>query len=85
MISPLGRAIDRFKSFEEYLEACRDAIKGHQLLYQTAGILHRDISKNNIIIITAENDADPRGMLIDLDMAMELKSDLSGASRCTGA
>ena len=63
---------------------CRDAIKGHTSLYQHAKILHRDASKNNIIIADAENDADLREMLIDLDLAKELKSGLSGARHRTG-
>ena len=84
VVSPPGRAIDRFESIVEYLEACRDAIKGHRSLYQDAKILHRDVSKNNIIIADAENDADPRGMLIDLDLAKELNSGLSEARHQTG-
>lgn len=84
VISPPGRAIDRFKSIGEFLEACRDAIKGHRSLYQDGNILHRDISKNNIIIADAKNDGDPKGMLIDLDLAKELNSDLSGARHRTG-
>ena len=84
VVSPPGRAIDRFNSIEEFLEACRDAIKGHQSLYENANILHRDISKNNIIIADAENDGDPRGMLIDLDLAKELNTGPSGARHRTG-
>ena len=84
VVSPPGRAIDRFNSIQEFLEACRDAIKGHQSLYQNANILHRDVSKNNIIIADAENDGDPRGMLIDLDLAKELNTGPSGARHRTG-
>ena len=84
VVSPPGRAIDRFNSIEEFLEACRDAIKGHQSLYQNANILHRDVSKNNIIIADAENDGDPKGMLIDLDLAKELNTGPSGGRHRTG-
>lgn len=31
-------------------------------------ILHRDISENNIIIINAVAEGDPKGMLIDLEL-----------------
>jgi Fungal protein kinase len=31
-------------------------------------ILHRDVSKNSIIVTVAENEGDPRGMLINLDL-----------------
>lgn len=51
---------------------------------KTGNILHRDISENNIIITDAENEGDPRGMLIDLDLAQELDSGSSGARYRTG-
>lgn len=66
IVFPPGRAIDQFESIEEYLEACRDAIKGHQSLYQAARILHRDVPKNKIIITDAKNDTDPKGCLLTL-------------------
>lgn len=84
VISPLGRAIDTFRSIKEYLQALRDAIKAHRYLYYDAGILHRDISVNNIIITDAGNDADPRGMLIDLGLAKELKDGRIGGKHPTG-
>lgn len=84
VISPPGRAIDQFISIKEYLQALRDAIKGHKSLYHDAEILHCDISVNNIIITDAENDADPRGMLIDLDLAKELKNSRMGGKNPTG-
>lgn len=84
VVSPPGRAIDQFNSIKEFLEACRDAIKGHQSLYENAKILHRDVSKNNIIITDAKNDGDPKGMLIDLDLAKELNTGPSGARHRTG-
>ncbi|TVY14769.1 hypothetical protein LARI1_G008252 [Lachnellula arida] len=47
-------------------------------------ILHRDISENNIIITEAATKGDPKGMLIDLDLAKEVDSLPSGASHRTG-
>jgi hypothetical protein len=84
VVCPPGRAIDKFESVEGFLKACRDAIKGHRSLYQDGKILHRDISKNNIIITNAEKEMDPSGMLIDLDLAKELDSPRSGARHRTG-
>ncbi len=84
IVSPPGRAINQFESIGEYLKACRDAIKGHQSLYEAARILHRDVSQNNIIITDAKNDTDPKGMLIDLDLAKELNCGSSGARHRTG-
>jgi serine/threonine protein kinase len=68
----------------EFLEACRDFIKAHRSLYYDGKILHRDISENNIIVTDAGGEGDPRGMLIDLDLAKELNSGPSGARHRTG-
>ena len=84
VVSPPGRAIHEFKSVLEFLEACHDVIKGHRSLYEDGKILHRDISVNNIIITDAQKEGDPKGMLIDLDLAKELNSGSSGARHRTG-
>jgi serine/threonine protein kinase len=84
IISPPGRPINEFKSVREFLEACRDFIKAHRSLYYDGKILHRDISENNIIVTDAEGEGDPRGILINLDLAKELDSDPSGARHRTG-
>ncbi|KAI9765252.1 MAG: hypothetical protein M1839_005599 [Geoglossum umbratile] len=84
VVYPPGRAIHEFESVLEFLEACRDVIKGHRSLYQDEKILYRDVSKNNIIITDAEKEEDPSGMLIDLDLAKELDSGPSGARHRTG-
>ncbi|KUI68648.1 hypothetical protein VM1G_03803 [Cytospora mali] len=84
IISPPGRAVHRFTSTTELLQAYRDFVKAHRSLYYDGEILHRDISENNIIIIDTEVDSDPRGMLIDLDLAKELKGGPSGARHRTG-
>ena len=47
-------------------------------------ILHRDISKNNIIIIEFPAKEAPKGRLIDLDLAKELDSMPSGARQKNG-
>ncbi|KAJ2915683.1 hypothetical protein MD484_g4716, partial [Candolleomyces efflorescens] len=67
-----GTSVDNFKSPEEMLAALRDAIQAHQTLY-TMGILHRDITFNNILIGIRgfESEDGERGVLIDLDMAIE--------------
>jgi serine/threonine protein kinase len=55
-----------------------------QSLLEEGRILHRDISENNIIIAEATTEGDPKGMLIDVDLAKELDSVPSGASHRTG-
>ena len=47
-------------------------------------ILHRDISENNVIITDAGGAGDPRGMLIDLDLAKNLDDVPSGTRYRTG-
>lgn len=84
VISPPGRAIHEFTTIAEFIEACRDIIKGHRSLYYDGRILHRDVSENNMIITDPEQDGDPKGMLIDLDLAKELDRGPSGARHRTG-
>ncbi|KAL7273359.1 hypothetical protein RUND412_003795 [Rhizina undulata] len=76
LITRCGKSIEEFASIEQLLEALRDAIRGHQSLYVTGKILHRDISINNVMIATGERPDGFKGFLIDLDMAMS--TDLAG-------
>lgn len=72
---PAGRPLLQYKSVLELLEAFRDAMQGHRSLYQQGKILHQDVSIDNIIIITdAAAKGDPKGIMIDLDVAMELET-----------
>lgn len=71
--SPCGRPLHTHKSALELLQALRDAIKGHQSLYEDGGILHQDIAPSNIIISDSQDPAAPKGILIDLDVAMILE------------
>ncbi|KAI9834629.1 MAG: hypothetical protein M1826_000031 [Phylliscum demangeonii] len=83
VISPAGRPLREYRSIRELLEALRDAVKAHQSLH-AAGILHRDISTNNIIITNPREAHGFTGMLIDLDHAKEMGQPLSGAQHRTG-
>ena len=85
VVSPPGRPIRKFDSVKQFLEACRDFIKAHRSLLNEGRILHRDISENNVIITDAEGEGDPRGMLIDLDLAKNLEDKPCGARYRTGA
>ncbi|KAI9775541.1 MAG: hypothetical protein M1816_005896 [Peltula sp. TS41687] len=84
VISPPGRPLHEFQSVKEFLEACRDIVRALKSLYQEGKILHRDISKNNLIIPDGNSEGEPKGMLIDLDLAKELDSGPSGARHRTG-
>ncbi|KAF4612128.1 hypothetical protein D9613_004384 [Agrocybe pediades] len=63
-----GKPLLQFSSPEEVLHAMRNAIRGHKNLWDR-GILHRDISINNILI-TRSDTVPHGGTLIDLDMAV---------------
>ena len=84
VVSPPGWAISEFRSIKGLLEMFHDAIKGHKSPHQDRKTLHRDVSKNSIIITDAETERDSREMLIDLDLAKELDSSPSGARYQTG-
>jgi hypothetical protein len=83
-ISPASRALRAFSSVKELLTALRDAIKGHRSLYIDGGILHRDISENNIIITDPIRTNGFSRILIDLNLAKIVGSRPSGARHQTG-
>lgn len=70
--SPVGRPLHTFRSIVELLEVFRDAIKCHRSLYHGAEILHQDVSLGNIIVLDSQDGKSPKGILIDLDSAIEL-------------
>ncbi len=74
MISPIGRELDTFETTSELLEVFRDCIKAHRSLYQVGKILHQDISEGNILIVSSKQPGDPKGILIDMDVARECKA-----------
>lgn len=76
--------LDGHSKHRELLEVFRDAIAGHKSLLEDGNVLHWDVSKNNIIITESATDRDPKGRLIDLDLAKELDNVPSGASHRTG-
>ncbi|KAF9476023.1 hypothetical protein BDN70DRAFT_882988 [Pholiota conissans] len=60
--------IDKFNSPVHLLHGFRDAIAGHQRLWN-AGILHCDISSQNVLLPSLERPGE-EGVLIDLDLAI---------------
>ena len=71
-ISPFGCRLWDVSTPLEMFVAIRDAVKAHKSLLQQGGLLHQDISPFNIITVSALSPDDPRGMLIDLDLAMDV-------------
>ncbi|KAJ2914088.1 hypothetical protein MD484_g6305, partial [Candolleomyces efflorescens] len=69
-----GAPIRKFTSASQLLRILRDAIAGHRMLLRK-GILHRDVSPQNILAgKPAAQDGD-RGVLIDFDMAIRYHAD----------
>ncbi|KAI0350426.1 hypothetical protein OH77DRAFT_1413071 [Trametes cingulata] len=51
VVDTVGRPLSCFKSTKELVMAIRDAIKGHRLAMEYGGILHKDVSSGNILIV----------------------------------
>ncbi|UPK92803.1 hypothetical protein LCI18_003738 [Fusarium solani-melongenae] len=72
VVSPLGRPLGRFHSMKEFLRGFRDAIGGYRSLHLDGKVPHRDIPSHNIILAEVKREGEPWGVLIDLDLSMEL-------------
>ncbi|KAG6102039.1 hypothetical protein E4U14_006735 [Claviceps sp. LM454 group G7] len=83
-VTPLGRPLKELESILELLECLRDAIKAHRSLYMESGIIHGDISVNNIIMTEPAKADGYKGMLIDLDLARDIIKDPCGQRHRTG-
>ncbi|KAF6760716.1 hypothetical protein DFP72DRAFT_756616, partial [Ephemerocybe angulata] len=63
-----GKSIEHFTSRYQAISALRDALAGHRNL-RAKGILHRDVSMQNVLLGSLNAPPGLRGILIDLDMA----------------
>ncbi|KAI1382494.1 uncharacterized protein F4822DRAFT_423556 [Hypoxylon trugodes] len=82
IVRDYGQNIYKASSCVALLAAFESCIQGHKSLLE-AGILHRDISINNIMI--NEDGSNPSGFLIDLDLAIKVQREgASGAKGKTG-
>ncbi|KIJ21025.1 hypothetical protein PAXINDRAFT_6802, partial [Paxillus involutus ATCC 200175] len=66
-LSEVKRPVKYFWGVHDFVRGVRGALLGHQYL-TSIGVLHRDISENNIVL--ARRPGEERGYLIDLDMAI---------------
>ncbi|KAI0788321.1 hypothetical protein C8Q74DRAFT_1257359 [Fomes fomentarius] len=66
VMADVGKPITKFKRTRDLIIAFRDAIIGHKLACQ-AGILHRDISVGNILIVDKEEGSRFKGFIHDFD------------------
>ncbi|KAJ6168196.1 hypothetical protein N7497_001039 [Penicillium chrysogenum] len=79
-----GKPIYKASTRTALLTALEGCIAGHNSLYK-AGILHRDISVNNLMINEDNGNPSWPSFLIDLDLAIKEKRDgITGANGKTG-
>ncbi|KAJ1720463.1 hypothetical protein LPJ53_004914, partial [Coemansia erecta] len=66
--------IKTVKNEEELIIVLAEAMRCHSSLVNDCGILHRDISTNNILVVRDNGDssATPHGLLIDFDFAIKV-------------
>ncbi|KAA8913987.1 hypothetical protein FN846DRAFT_983597 [Sphaerosporella brunnea] len=85
IMTPLGQPLLSFTPYKDLLLSLRDAILpilGHHHMYSTHGIVHRDISLNNVRRRPA---SPPHGFLIGFDFAiLRSRQQSSGANLITG-
>jgi len=65
---PAGRPLAEFSSVRQLLAALRDAIRTHRSLFLDGHIIHRDVSRWNIIITDPSENDGLSGALIDLEL-----------------
>ncbi|KAA8908016.1 hypothetical protein FN846DRAFT_686002 [Sphaerosporella brunnea] len=81
IMTPIGQPLLSFTSYRHLLLALRDAILGHKHMYTAHGVVHRDVSLNNVLL----HPTAPHGFLIDFDVAISRsRQGLSGAGFVTG-
>ncbi|KAF6760808.1 hypothetical protein DFP72DRAFT_1003437 [Ephemerocybe angulata] len=66
-----GLAVHQFTSQAQAIAALRDAVQGHLNLLKS-GLLHQDVSIDNILIGEDATTTGLRGILIDLEMAIRV-------------
>lgn len=84
VLHDVGRSLENFETREQLLLALRSGIIGYCNMLQK-GIMHGDISVNNIMISNPSSTSNTGGYLIDLDFAVPLSRQYaSGAPHRTG-
>uniref|UniRef100_A0A0B7KKI9 EKC/KEOPS complex subunit BUD32 n=1 Tax=Bionectria ochroleuca TaxID=29856 RepID=A0A0B7KKI9_BIOOC len=84
ILSDYGKLIYKASSRVALLSALEGCIDGHYHLHK-AGLLHRDISINNLMMNEDEKNPSRTAFLIDLDLAVrEQREGASGAKGKTG-
>ncbi|KAF9494292.1 hypothetical protein BDN71DRAFT_1496587 [Pleurotus eryngii] len=68
VVLEVGWPIERFPSSKQMFQAVYDALQGHKQAFDVCGILHRDVSGGNILILPEGG-----GLLNDWDMAVKVE------------
>ncbi|KAH7636131.1 hypothetical protein B0T09DRAFT_33389 [Sordaria sp. MPI-SDFR-AT-0083] len=85
IVRDYGQPIYKASSRVALLAALEGCIDGHESLWTKAGLLHRDISINNLMINEDDNNPSWPSFLIDLDLAVRKEREgASGAKGMTG-
>ncbi|KAJ2689047.1 hypothetical protein IWW39_001769 [Coemansia spiralis] len=71
VMTPIGEPLRSTESVAEFVTVVCDAMRCHSAIVEHCGILHRDISDNNILVYRMGGIA--RGVLIDFDCAIDIK------------
>ncbi|KAJ2329608.1 type II membrane protein [Coemansia sp. RSA 2702] len=77
--TPVGEQLKSVRSVDELIVVVGDVMAAHTAIVRRCGILHRDLSTNNIMFCH-DDDGMVRGLLIDFDNAV-LQSDLHDEQR----
>ncbi|KAI0692471.1 hypothetical protein C8T65DRAFT_522545, partial [Cerioporus squamosus] len=67
VIEDVGRTLTKAKNTKELVLALRDAVIGHRLAFEKAGVLHRDVSVGNVLILDEAEDGSFVGFIHDFD------------------
>ncbi|KAJ2068800.1 hypothetical protein GGH13_004773, partial [Coemansia sp. S155-1] len=71
VMEPIGEPLRSTTSVAEFVTVVCDVMRCHSAFVNDCSILHRDISPNNILVFRGD-DGIARGMLIDLDCAIDI-------------
>ncbi|KAJ2472256.1 hypothetical protein IWW56_006184, partial [Coemansia sp. RSA 2131] len=71
VMSPVGNPLQRVESADELIVVVGDVMAAHSAIAKRCGLLHRDLSVNNIMFHRDANGG-VRGMLIDFDNACRI-------------
>ncbi|CAA7264916.1 unnamed protein product [Cyclocybe aegerita] len=74
MLKAYGKPISFFTSKRQLLQAFRDAVAGHQRLWNN-DIVHMDVSSQNILLGNEGAPVGQRGIIIDMDFAQAVAHD----------